>query len=328
MKFKLFCILLVGGIIVTGLSSCSKNENTGNQTSDTVFMVRPVAFEYNTQTSKNNAFQIKGKEKNTQELARAESDDFIKLLKDSSVNVVTVEDTKKPHTPDSVFPNNWFTTHEDGTLVLYPMFAENRRLERKSTAIAAIKKNFDVKRTVDLTSYEKEGKFLEGTGSMVLDRVNKIVYACRSPRTNEDVLDDFCKQLGYTSVVFDAVDQNGEKIYHTNVMMNVGTDIAVVCTDSIKNAEQKKAVIESLENNGKEIIEISFEQMNNFAGNMLEVKNVDGEACLILSKTAYNCLKKEQLEILNTKFKLITPDIGCIETNGGGSARCMVAEIF
>ena len=188
--------------------------NTGSktdapsQTTDTVLMVRPVAFDYNEETAVNNAFQEEDEQNNTAETARKESDAYIKLLEDNGINVVAVEDTKKPHTPDSVFPNNWFSTHDDGTLVLYPMFAENRRLERKPAALEAIEANFDEKRTVDLTHYE-EGLLLEGTGSMVLDRVNKIVYACESPRTNKTVLEDFCKQLGYTPVLFKAADADG-----------------------------------------------------------------------------------------------------------------------
>ena len=168
------------------------------QTTDTVLMVSPVAFGYNEETAVNNAFQEEGDENNIPQKARKESDNYVQLLKDNGINVIAVEDTKKPHTPDSVFPNNWFSTHDDGTLVLYPMFAENRRLERKPAALEAIEANFDEKRTVDLTHYEEEGLFLEGTGSMVLDRVNKIAYACESPRTNKTVLNDFCEQLGYT----------------------------------------------------------------------------------------------------------------------------------
>ena len=189
------------------LNTGSKTD-TPSQTTDTVLMVRPVAFDYNEETAVNNAFQEEDEQNNTAETARKESDAYIKLLEDNGINVVAVEDTKKPHTPDSVFPNNWFSTHDDGTLVLYPMFAENRRLERKPAALEAIEANFDEKRTVDLTHYE-EGLLLEGTGSMVLDRVNKIVYACESPRTNKTVLEDFCKQLGYTPVLFKAADADG-----------------------------------------------------------------------------------------------------------------------
>ena len=225
-------------------------------------------------------------------------------------------------------PNNWFSTHDDGTLVLYPMFAENRRLERKPAALDAIEASFNEKRTVDLTHYEEEGLFLEGTGSMVLDRVNKIVYACESPRTNKTVLEDFCKQLGYTPVLFKAAGDDGTEIYHTNVMMHVGTDVAVVCLESIQDEAQRSEVKESLESTGKTIVEITFDQMSHFAGNMLEVHNHKGEPCLIMSLTAYNSLSEEQIRFLESRMKLITPFLSCIEENGGGSARCMIAEIY
>jgi hypothetical protein len=250
--------------------------DTSLQTTDTVLMVSPVAFDYNEETAVNNAFQEEGDESNTAKLARKESDAYVQLLKDNGINVITVKDTKKPNTPDSVFPNNWFSTHSDGTFVLYPMFAENRRLERKPAALAAIEANFNKKRTVDLTHYEKKGLFLEGTGSMVLDRVNKIAYACESPRTNKTVLEDFCRQLGYSPILFKAVDAEGKEIYHTNVMMHVGTEVAVICLDSVKDPEQKAKVRHSLEGTGKTIVEISFDQMNHFAGNMLELRNRKG----------------------------------------------------
>ena len=298
------------------------------QTTDTVLMVSPVAFGYNEETAVNNAFQEEGDENNIPQKARKESDNYVQLLKDNGINVIAVEDTKKPHTPDSVFPNNWFSTHDDGTLVLYPMFAENRRLERKPAALEAIEANFDEKRTVDLTHYEEEGLFLEGTGSMVLDRVNKIAYACESPRTNRTVLNDFCEQLGYTPVLFKAVDAEGTEIYHTNVMMHVGTEVAVVCMEAIKDPDKRSEVRESLEKTGKTIVDISFDQMNHFAGNMLELRNKDGEPCLVMSLTAYESLTDEQIEFLQSRMTLITPDLDCIEQNGGGSARCMIAEIF
>ena len=291
-------------------------------------MVSPVAFDFNEETAVNNAFQDEDDVSDTAKVARQESDAYIKLLEENGINVVAVEDTKEPHTPDSVFPNNWFSTHDDGTLVLYPMFAENRRLERKPAALDAIKANFEVKRTVDLTHYEEEGMFLEGTGSMVLDRVNKIAYACESPRTNKTVFEDFCNQLGYSPVLFKAVDADGMEIYHTNVMMHVGSEIAVVCLESIEDPAQRAKVRESLEGTGKTIVEISFDQMNHFAGNMLELRNKDGEPCLIMSHTAYESLSDEQIDFLESKMTLITPDLECIEQNGGGSARCMIAEIF
>ena len=298
------------------------------QTTDTVLMVSPTAFGFNEQTAGNNAFQKNGGAENVSERAREESNRYIELMKENGIHVIAVLDTEEPHTPDSVFPNNWFSTHDDGTLVLYPMFAENRRLERKPAVVEAIRQNFDIKRTVDLTHYEDQGLFLEGTGSMVLDRVNKIAYACRSPRTDETVLKDFCSRLGYSPVLFEAVDESGTQIYHTNVMMSVGSEIAVVCMEAIPDPGQSAAVRKSLENAGKTIVEISFDQMNHFAGNMLEVHNQDGAPCLIMSLAAYRSLTDEQIRFLESRVKLITPALDCIEENGGGSARCMVAEIF
>jgi hypothetical protein len=180
-------------------------------------MVKPVCFGFNEQTAENNAFQKEGFEKGAQEKALAEFNEFVDLLKNNEINVVVAEDTLEPKTPDSIFPNNWFSTHQDGILVLYPMFAENRRAERKQVFLDSIKKNFNYKNIIDLTNWEKEKKFLEGTGSMVLDRVAKIAYACKSPRTHEDVLNDFCKKLGFTPILFNAVDRNDKMIYHTNV---------------------------------------------------------------------------------------------------------------
>ncbi|MBQ3291024.1 MAG: amidinotransferase [Mogibacterium sp.] len=298
------------------------------QTTDKVLMVRPAVFGFNVETAVNNAFQKKGAGADIPESGLRETDAYIKLLKKNGIDVVAVTDTAEPYTPDSVFPNNWFSTHDDGTLVLYPMFAENRRMERKPAVLEAIRANFDLKRTVDLTHYEADGLFLEGTGSMVLDRVNKIVYACKSPRTNETVLEDFCCRLGYTPLVFEAFDENGMQVYHTNVVMHVGSEIAVVCMESITDPGQRAKVRESLESTGKTIVEISFDQMNHFAGNMLELHNKKGESFLIMSLTAYRSLSAEQIAFLESGMKLITPALECIEENGGGAARCMLAELF
>ncbi|MBR5741429.1 MAG: hypothetical protein IKX91_02635, partial [Firmicutes bacterium] len=236
-----------------------------SQTTDTVLMVRPAAFAFNEETAVNNAFQTEGAGADTQETAARETDDFLALLRQNGIRVVTVDDTPVPHTPDSVFPNNWFSTHADGTLVLYPMFAENRRLERKPAALDAIRSNFRVRRTIDLTHYEQDGKFLEGTGSMVLDRVERIAYACRSPRTDETVLSDFCGRLGYAPVLFEAFDAGGQPVYHTNVMMHVGTKVAVVCLDSIRDPGQREAVRASLERTGRTVLPITLDQMAHFA---------------------------------------------------------------
>ena len=299
-----------------------------SQTTSTVFMVKPVCFGFNEQTAENNAFQKEGFGKGAQEKALAEFNEFVNLLKSNGINVVVAEDTLEPKTPDSIFPNNWFSTHQDGILVLYPMFAENRRAERKQVFLDSIKKNFNYKNIVDLTNWEKEKKFLEGTGSMVLDRVAKIAYACKSPRTNEEVFNDFCKKLGFTPLLFSAVDKNDKMIYHTNVLMNIGINFAVVCTDSIKDKDECNKVKNSLEKSGKKIVEISFDQMEHFAGNMLEVKNKEGKRFLIMSQTAYDCLTNDQKNYLEKECSILHPKIECIEVNGGGSARCMMAEFF
>ena len=208
------------------------------------------------------------------------------------------------------------------------MNSENRRAERKPEFLDTIKQNFNVKKTVDLTHYEGEGQFLEGTGSMVLDRQNKIVYACRSPRTSEVVLDDFCKQLGYTKVVFDALDKGGKQIYHTNVMMSVGEDFAILCKDSIATEDQRQAVISSLEAHGKKLISITFDQMDNFAGNMLEMKNSEGINILLMSDTAYGSLSEDQLNEIKTHCQIVHVGLNTVEVTGGGSARCMIAELY
>jgi hypothetical protein len=299
-----------------------------SQTTSTVFMVKPVCFGFNEQTAENNAFQKEGFGNGAQEKALGEFNEFVTLLKNNGINVVEAEDTLEPKTPDSIFPNNWFSTHPDGILVLYPMFAPNRRDERKQIFIDTIKKNFETKKVVDLTKWEKENKFLEGTGSMVLDRVAKVAYACKSPRTHEEVFNDFCKQLGYKPVLFNAVDKNDKMIYHTNVLMCIGSTYAVVCTDSIKDKEECKNVKKSLEKSGKKIVEISFDQMEHFAGNMLEVKNKEGKRFLIMSQTAFDCLKDEQKNYLEKECTILHPKIECVEVNGGGSARCMMAELY
>jgi hypothetical protein len=290
-------------------------------------MVRPVAFRYNEQTAVNNTFQEKGFEGDTQESALQEFDSFVKLLIENDVRVEVVYDTIDPPTPDSIFPNNWFSTHE-GTLVLYPMFAENRRSERREDIIELIEKKYDVNNIIDLTGWEKRGKFLEGTGSLILDRVNNLAYACKSPRTDEEVMEDFAEKTNFEYILFDAFDSKGNSIYHTNVMMCLGSNIAIICLDAITNIAEREAVIEALEDSGREILEISLEQMENFAGNMLELRNHRGQQLLVMSERAKESLEEEQLEMINRHCKIISPDLSVIEINGGGSARCMIAEIF
>jgi len=291
-------------------------------------MIQPVHFSFNAETAVNNSFQNKSDQSNVQAKAREEFERFITVLRAHDINVTVVEDTPNPHTPDSIFPNNWISFHNDGSICLYPMFAINRRLERKPSVLSAIQEKFIINQTNDFTAYEKDELFLEGTGSMVLDRENKIAYACLSPRTNQQVLDEFCKKMQYKGVSFVAVDEAGAPIYHTNVMMCVADDYVVICLDSIKDSNQQTLVKQSIINSGKIIIEINFNQMNHFAGNMLQVHNTSGEKFLVMSSQAFNSLTSEQISTIHSFNKIIHSDITTIETNGGGSARCMMAEIF
>jgi len=297
------------------------------QTASRVLMVRPCSFGFNVQTATNNAFQRRGFEAGAQEAALREFNSFVALLRSHGVVVDVMEDTPEPHTPDSIFPNNWFSTHSDGTMVLYPMCAPNRRLERKQTVMDHLIGTFDIRNIYDLTPFESKGKFLEGTGSMVIDREAGIVYACRSPRTDEDVLKEFCQLFGWDYFLFDATDATGKAIYHTNVMMCVGTGLAVVCLESIRDASVRDELVRSL--GKRDIVDISLEQMGSFAGNMLEVRP-DGERrpLLVMSAAAKKSLRLEQLRLIESHCDIASPDISIIEANGGGSARCMLAEIF
>lgn len=296
------------------------------QTTSRVFMVKPARFAFNPQTGENNAFSRPGRESSAQENALREFTSYVALLRANKIDVVIAEDTPHPHTPDSIFPNNWFSTHEDGTLVLYPMHAVNRRNERKPEVLDVLRKNFEVRRVVDLTWWENDGFFLEGTGSMVLDRDNRIAYACKSYRTSERVLDDFCKQMDYTPVFFEAYDRNGVAVYHTNVLMALGTAYCVICTESIR-AEDRERVLSSITAGGRKILDITFDQLESFAGNMLEL-NSPSRPVLVMSATARKSLTTEQSRELSATYKLLSPQLDYIETHGGGSARCMLAELF
>jgi hypothetical protein len=298
------------------------------QSTSNILMIRPVAFGFNTQTAESNAFQNRDDDQQAvQQKAEQEFDGFVNILRDNGVNVTVVDDTAEPHTPDSIFPNNWVSFHDNGDIFLYPMQAENRRLERREDIIRQLEDNFKANHVIDLSRFEAKNQFLEGTGSMVLDRENKIAYACLSPRTNAEVLKAFCDYTGYTAVTFDAFDQGGQAIYHTNVLMAIGSKFTVICLDSIANISEKEQVIASLKSTHKEIIDITFDQMNHFAGNMLEVKNTSGETLVVMSQAAFQSLTADQKVALEKYGKLVYADINTIETNGGGSARCMMAEV-
>jgi hypothetical protein len=297
------------------------------QSTSQVLMIKPVRFGYNAETAVNNYFQ-QTVDHSVQEKALEEFDALVLKLRSHKIIVNVVEDSIDPHTPDSIFPNNWISFHEDNSITLYPMFAENRRKERKETVLQFIREHFNIAQINDLSYYENSDKFLEGTGSMVLDRENKIVYACLSPRTNEEVLDHFCKLYQYSKVVFTAADSHGNLIYHTNVMLCIGSRFAVVCLEAIPENKERMLVIESLESSGKEIIPISLQQLHHFAGNMLELENTDGERILALSTQAYQSLNQQQIRSLEKYATILHSSLNTIETAGGGSARCMLAEIF
>jgi hypothetical protein len=298
------------------------------QNTSHLLMIRPVKFGYNAQTAVNNSFQVASTDTTVQQKALAEFDSFVSKLQANGIDVTVVQDTAEPHTPDSVFPNNWISFHEEGTIFLYPMFAINRRQERKQQVLDIVNKKFIINTTIDLTANENEAIYLEGTGSMVLDRANKIAYACLSPRTDEKLLQQFCTQQNYTAVSFIANDANGDAIYHTNVMMCVANTFVVICLESISNEDEKNMLIQTIENTGKQIVTITLQQMNQFAGNMLQVVNNKQQPFLVMSTQAYQSLSATQIDTLQKHNPIIHSNIKTIETNGGGSARCMMAEVF
>jgi hypothetical protein len=299
------------------------------QSTSTILMIRPVKFGYNAQTAESNAFQnnIDLKAEEAQANALKEFDSFVAVLRSNGVNVLVIDDTPSPHTPDSIFPNNWISFHDNGDILLYPMQAENRRLERREDIIRQVEEKYSVKHVIDLSRFETQNQFLEGTGSMVLDRVNKIAYACLSPRTDAEVLEAFSKQEYYKVLLFNSIDAKKQPIYHTNVVMCIGTSFAVICLDSIKDVQEKQLVINTLNETSKDVIDITFEQMNQFAGNMLEVESTSGEKLLVMSQKAYHSLTLEQVATLSKYARIIYSDLDTIETLGGGSARCMLAEV-
>jgi hypothetical protein len=300
------------------------------QSTNNILLVKPSQFVFNTETSASNAFQHLSSISNEEvkNAAINEFELFASTLKSKGVNVFIINDTADPVKPDAVFPNNWVTFHADGTVVLYPMQAENRRNERRMDIVDTLKRTFQMEKIIDLSFYEKENKFLEGTGSIIFDHVNKTAYACLSPRTDKALFTHAVKLLGYSPVYFAARDEKGKDIYHTNVMMNVAEKFAVICLDSLFNKPEREAVISSLTNSGHFIIDISFKQMNCFAGNMLTVLSDKNESLTILSQTAFNCLSQNQKQEIEKYSELVPVAIPTIETIGGGSARCMMAEIF
>ena len=291
-------------------------------------MVRPYQFYFNQQTAANNFFQSNINIENANELAIAEFDAMVEKLRAHQIKVNVIQDTKDPSTPDSIFPNNWVSTHEGGTLCLYPMFAQNRRAERKSTVIDFLESNYKIENTLDLTDFEKEGIFLEGTGSMVLDHQNKLAYGCLSERLDKNAFNEWCDKMQFKAIAFKAVDDKAQPIYHTNVMMCMGDQFVVICLESIPNEQEKQLVLESFKKSNKEVITISQDQLNHFAGNMLQVFDINEKPHLIMSEQAHTSLDPAQLKSLEKYNPLLPISIPTIEALGGGSTRCMMAEIY
>ena len=293
-----------------------------------ILMVRPYQFYFNQQTAANNFFQSNINIENANELAIAEFDTMVERLRSHQIEVKVIQDTKDPSTPDSIFPNNWVSTHAGGTLCLYPMYAENRRAERKSSVIEFLESNYKIENRLDITHFEKEGKFLEGTGSMVLDHQNKIAYGCLSERLDKEAFTYWCDKMQFKPISFKAVDDKAQPIYHTNVMMCMANQFVVICLDSIPNEQERQMLLDSFARTNKEVIEISQDQLNHFAGNMLQVFDITEKPHLIMSEQAYKSLHTAQLKSLEKYNPLLPISIPTIEALGGGSTRCMMAEIY
>ncbi|PIE49192.1 MAG: amidinotransferase [Flavobacteriales bacterium] len=304
------------------------------QITNAVLMIRPVRFRMNDQTAVNNYFQEELDLKNSQINAKAqeEFDTFVRVLRNAGIEVIVVDDSIENDTPDSVFPNNWVSFHENGIAAIYPMFAENRRAERREDIFTTLENaGFKIDNIVDYTAAEEDGLFLEGTGSLVLDRVNRKAYCALSPRADEELVIEFCEDFEYTPVIFTAYQSvNGERmpIYHTNVMMCLSEDFAVICLDCIDDKKERKNVVDHLQSDGKEIISITEAQVHAFAGNMLQLVGKSEKRYLVMSKTAKDVLTLQQINKINKFCEILSSDIQTIETCGGGSVRCMMAEVF
>ena len=304
------------------------------QITNTILMIRPVSFRMNEQTAVNNYFMedIDLKNQEINQKAQEEFDAFVSALKNKGVNVIVIDDTKEPDTPDSIFPNNWISFHSNGVVGVYPMFAENRRNERREDIFLTLEENgFKINEVIDYTSAEDEGLFLEGTGSILIDRVNKKAYCALSQRANEDLFIEFCEDFDFFPVIFTAnqsVDGKRLPIYHTNVMMALAENFVVICTDSIDDKKERKNVIDHLKIDGKEIITITEKQMHHFAGNMLQVLGSEGRKYMVMSTAAFNSLTPKQIAQIENHCPILHSSLDTIETCGGGSARCMMAEVF
>ncbi|WP_394970317.1 citrulline utilization hydrolase CtlX [uncultured Croceitalea sp.] len=304
------------------------------QITDTILMIRPVAFRMNEETAVNNYFQedINIKNQTINSRAQKEFDDFVAILRENGVHVVVVDDRKETDTPDSIFPNNWVSFHANGTVAVYPMFAENRRRERREDVFEILEaEGLQIENIVDYTSAEDEGVFLEGTGSILLDRVHKKAYCALSERAHEELFIEFCEDFDCFPVIFTANQTvNGKRlpIYHTNVMMAMAENFAVICLDTIDDKKERKNVMEHLKKDGKELVVITEEQMHHFAGNMLQVYGTNEQRFMVMSSAAYYSLRQDQIDAITKDCQIIHSSLETIETCGGGSARCMMAEVF
>ncbi len=304
------------------------------QITNTILMIRPAVFRMNEETAVNNYFQNSLSESadKVNDLARAEFDAFVTQLREKGIQVIVLEDDPALDTPDSIFPNNWISFHRDGRVALYPMFAENRRRERREEVLEAVEgAGFEIREIMDYTEAEQEVVFLEGTGSMILDRVNYTAYCALSPRADKELFLEFCDDFDYYPMVFSAfqtVDQKRVAIYHTNVILCLGEAFAVICLDCIDHPQERKTVVDQLNADGKEIIDITQEQMHQFAGNMLQVRGLGENRFIVMSQSALDSLTMDQKHQLEKHGELIAASLPTIETGGGGSARCMMAEVF
>jgi hypothetical protein len=293
-------------------------------------MVRPASFGFNPQTADTNAFQSAEIEPrdDIQRKALQEFDRMVDVLLSNDIDVVVVNDPGGAKKPDAIFPNNWISFHADGKVILYPMMAENRRMERTIPVIDQLKAKFLIDQVIDLSNYEKADQFLEGTGSVVFDYQNRIAYASRSVRTHDVVFQELSNQLTFKPILFDAADESGQPIYHTNVLMCVGTKFAVVCLDAIKSEEDQEVLLRSFAETGHQVVAISYEQLRLFAGNMMEVMSKSGEPLVLMSERAFNSLLPGQINAISKHAEPVPLSIPTIEHHGGGSVRCMVAGIF
>lgn len=300
------------------------------QSTHSIFMVRLAAFGYNPQTALTNSFQseLALASEEIQRKALAEFDAMVELLRAKGVEVHVFHDTPIPPKPDAVFPNNWISLHADGKLILYPMCTVNRRWERRAEIIEEFKRKFPIQEVIDLSHYESENRFLEGTGSIIFDHVYRVAYACLSPRTDQELFEAVCKLLNYEPIYFHSVNEKGQAIYHTNVMMAMGDEYVVICLESIRDKQERAYVEEKLTRTNHRIISISLEQVNHFAGNMLQLQTTSGNKILVMSQSAYQSLSQLQIDQLSKYAELVPIAIPTIETIGGGSVRCMMGEVL